>query len=189
MKIKQIGNEILGMDELHQAIYKSLGLKTRFNRNIDARHIKENIRDVELKYHPFWMVKTLLVAARPPFPPRKLPRMLFIDAVSGYRGMFSHVPPVSESNIETEKLVQPVIKDETETNRYIKDVHEKQINRSYILKKPEHEVLEKELVYLPIWTGTVQSDFVNITFHINANTGESEKFLADRWQNGKDLLT
>lgn len=142
----------------------------------------------KLIHHPFWMVKSLIVAARPPFPPRKIPRMIFIDAVSGYRGIFSHVPPVTEEEAAYDTVVEPFLESEADIAAYIRDVQERQINRQYMLKKPEHEVIDRTLVYLPIYKVRVESDEIDDVFYINANTGESENFLSGRWRNGEDLL-
>lgn len=168
-------------------MYKSLGMKARLNKTITADYLKEHTTSSSLLYHPFWMVKNLVVADRPPFPPKKIPRMIFVDAVSGYRGIFSHVPPVSEEAVDEGLIVQPFIQ-ENEVDRYTEDVRAKQINKQYLLKKPRHEQVETALVYLPIYKVVVESNEINKIFYINGNTGESERFLSERWKSGKDLI-
>src|SRR5690625_4363106 len=187
-KIQRIGNKLISESVLYKSIYKSLGVKGKINKSINIDYIHENVTDKELIYHPFWIVKNLVIAERPPFPSKKMPNIIFIDAVSGYRGLFSKIPPVTAEEVEGETLVPLRISNEKDVNKYIKNVQEKQINRSYILKKPIHEVKEVSLVYLPIWKVKVKSDELNETFYINGNTGESEKFMSDRWKSGKDLL-
>lgn len=186
--IKRIGKTHISEKELYQSIYKSLGMKARLNKTINADYLKKNTTSATLLYHPFWMVKNLVLADRPPFPPKKIPRMIFIDAVSGYRGIFSHVPPVSEEAVDEEKIVEALIREEA-VDQYAEDVRAKQIDKQYLLKKPRHEALETALVYLPIHKVVVESAEVNKTFYINGNTGESEQFLSERWKNGKDLIT
>lgn len=186
-RIKRIGNHNISEKTLYTSIYKSIGLKAKLNSTITKDYIKSHSADVRLLYHPFWMIKNLVVADRPPFPPKKIPRIIFVDAVSGYRGIFSHVPPVTEEEAGDEQIVSPYI-GKNDVGRYAEDVREKQINKQYMLKKPNHEHLETSLVYLPIYKVTVGSDEIDQTFYINGNTGESEQFLSDRWLNGKDLL-
>lgn len=188
--IKRIGdghNDISG-SKLYKAVYKSLGLKDRLSKSVNQEYIREHIHHEELMYHPFWMVKNLVVAERPPFASKKIPRIIFVDAVSGYRGIFSHVPPLTEEEVNVRQLTSLQIDSEEAVSKYIKDVQVKQINRSYVLKKPLHEVQETSLVYLPIWKVKLKSNEINRTFFINKNTGESEQFLSERWRNGKDLL-
>ena len=162
-------------------------MKARLNKTINADYLKKNTTSATLLYHPFWMVKNLVLADRPPFPPKKIPRMIFIDAVSGYRGIFSHVPPVSEEAVGDRLVVEPVIQ-ENEVGKYAEDVRRKQIDKQYLLKKPRHKIVETSMVYLPIYKVVVDSAEVDRTFYINGNTGESEQFLSGRWESGKDLI-
>jgi hypothetical protein len=175
-------------NELYKYVYKAAGIKARLNRTIDENYLQQHVKRCELVYHPFWLAKTLVIADRPPFPPRKQPNMIFVDAVSGYRGVFSRVPPIRNQQLDQSRLVQMRISDKADAERYVKNVQEKQINRSYILKKPRHEIRDISLTYLPLWKVAVRSGLINETFYINGNTGESEKFMAERWQSGKDLL-
>lgn len=185
--IKRIGDKNISETTLYKSIYKSLGMRQKISRTINPDYIRAHITESELIYHPFWMAKNLIVAARPPFSPKKIPRIIFVDAVSGYRGLFSHVPPISEETVGNKELTVPRVTEE-DVEIYIKDVQEKQINRSYILKKPTHENKETLLVYLPIWKVRIKSSELNSTFYINGNTGESEQFISERWWNGKDLI-
>ncbi|CAM4333410.1 hypothetical protein [Lacicoccus alkaliphilus] len=186
--IKRIGEKNITEEKLIKSVYKSLGAKERFTRRVDTSYIRAHITGQELIHHPFWMVKSLIVAARPPFPPKKIPRMIFIDAVSGYRGIFSHVPTITEEEAADGSIAAPFLRNEEDIDIYIRHVQEKQINKQYLLKKPEHEVVEKTLAHLPIFKVRVESAEINDVFYINANTGESEAFLSERWRSKKDLL-
>lgn len=187
--ISRIGNtNIISEDELFQYVYKSLPLKFRLNRNINASILKKSCINRELIFHPFWIAKTLVIAERPPFEPKKIPNMIFVDAISGYRGIFSEVPAIQKMKVERSQIKSSFIKNEEEVKIYIRDVQVRQINRSYILKKPLHEIRELFLAYLPIWKVQISSNLVNDTIYINGNTGESEKYLADRWVGRKDLI-
>lgn len=185
--IKRIGTTYISEKKLYKSIYKSLGLKVRMNKTITVDYLKKHTTSKSLLYHPFWMVKNMVLADRPPFPPKKIPSMIFVDAVSGYRGIFSHVSPVSEESVDDGAIVEPSIR-EAEVDRYIEDVRTKQINKQYLLKKPRHEIVETSMAYLPIYKVVVGSPEVNKTFYINGNTGESEQFLSERWHSGKDLI-
>lgn len=187
--IDLVGNEaLISQNEVYQHVYKAAGIKARLHRTIDKKYFQQHAEVCELIYHPFWIAKTLVIADRPPFPPRKQPNMIFVDAVSGYRGVFSKVPPIRTEQIDQSKRIQALISDKADAERYVKNVQEKQINRSYILKKPRHEIRDITLTYLPLWKVTVRSGLINETYYINGNTGESEKFMAERWQSGNDLL-
>lgn len=185
--IKAIGEHNISDEKLYKAVYKAMGFRRRFSNNINRSYIKENLIEKTLIYHPVWLVKSLIIAARPPLKPKKIPRMIFVDAVSGYRGIFSHVPPLREVNASSNQVVKPFLKDEDVTP-YVKDVQEKQINRQYVLKKPTHEVIETSLVHLPIYKMVIRNNDGEETLYINANTGESEQFMSERWAEQKDIL-
>lgn len=186
-KIQRIGIDTISEALLHKSIYKSLGVKGKVSRTITPDYIRDHLVEKELMYHPFWIVKNLVIAERPPFPSKKMPNVIFVDAVSGYRGLFSHVPPITDEEMESDRLTPLKIQKE-DVNKYIKNVQEKQINRSYILKKPIHEVKEVSLVYLPIWKARIKSGEIQEIFYINGNSGQSEKFMSERWKSGEDLL-
>jgi len=113
--------------------------------------------------------------------------MIFVDAVSGYRCIFSHVPAIREEEADADQIIAPYIMEE-DVHKYAKDVRKKQIDKQYLLKKPDDEVLETSLVYLPIFKVVIESNEVDGTFYINAITGEHEKYLSERWNDGKDLM-
>lgn len=186
--IQRIGNKLISETVLYKSIYKSLRVKEKINKSVNIDYIRKNMTEKELIYHPFWIAKNLVIAERPPFPSKKMPNVIFIDAVSGYRGLFSKIPSIIKEEVRGDNLAPLRIKQEEEVKKYIKNVQEKQINRSYILKKPLHEVKEVSLVYLPIWKVKVEGDEIDETFYINGNTGESERFMSERWKSGKDLL-
>lgn len=194
MKKKRISIQRIGTEnrvnevELYQSIYKSLGLGHKFNKSITIKHLIDSTAEKKLIYHPFYIAKTVVIAERPPFPPKRTPNLIFVDGVSGYRGVFSKIPPLTEEEVEPDCLVPVQIPDEQSAVNYIRDVQKKQINRSYVLKKPKHEIREITLDYLPLWKVAVKSELIKEIFYINANTGESEKFMSRRWREGKDLL-
>ncbi|SES64286.1 hypothetical protein SAMN05216389_101215 [Oceanobacillus limi] len=180
--IQRIGaGEIVSEAEVYQSVYKNLGLRYKLNRAIDEKHVRDFMTERKLIYHPFWVAKTLVIAERPPFPAKKIPNVIFVDGVSGYRGVFSKVPPMTQEEVEPDSLVPVRIPDEKSARNYVKDVQQKQINRSYVLKKPIHEIKEISLDYLPLWKVVVKSELISETFYINANTGESEKYLSGTW--------
>lgn len=185
--LQRIGTKNISHQLLVKSIYKSLGMKTKLNKNITPAYIEHHIQSKQLIYHPIWMVKNMVLAGRPPFPPKKIPRVIFVDAVSGYRGLFSHVPHLRTEKQSAGEVITHQI-DETSLEKYISDVQAKQINRAYLMKKPRHVREGTTLAYLPIWKVSVKSDLVNHVFFINANTGENEQFMSDRWKSGKNLI-
>src|SRR5690625_2736810 len=189
MNIHRIGDTaLIGEAELYKFVQKALPIKFRMNKSIDETVLKQSDK-AELIYHPFWLAKTLVIAERPPFQPKKLPNMIFVDGVSGYRGVFSKIPDIVEMEVNRTDVQPLVITSEEEARKYVKDVQIKQINRSYLLKKQKHEIVEMSLGYVPIWQVLIRTSELHETFYINANTGESEKYMAKRWQDRKDLIS
>lgn len=177
-------NKLISEDKLYLYMYKALKWSQKMNKEINSTFLKNHITDKELFYHPLWIAKNLVIATRRPFPPKKIPKMIFVDAISGYRGMLSTVPETVSIHVKPEHLTNIGIIEE-DVKKYIKDVQEKQINRSYVLKKPDHKLIELSLVYLPLWRVNVKSDMLNKEFIINANTGESEEYMVTFWQENK----
>ncbi|MBP2004845.1 hypothetical protein [Halobacillus andaensis] len=155
------------------------------NRSIDADYIKNHITSTKRVYHPMWVAKLLVIADRKPFPPRKKPNMVFVDAVSGYRGLFPTVPPMNDREVENGEVVPAQLTKQQVEETYILDIQQNQINRSYVLKKPSYQLEELFLTYLPLWNVHVDSSYLTKEFIINANTGESEEYMSQLWGSGK----
>ncbi|MFG6146897.1 hypothetical protein [Halobacillus sp. B23F22_1] len=168
--------------ELPNVIYKNLGIQMKMNRSISADYIKNHIARTKRVYHPMWVAKLLVIADRKPFPPRKKPNMVFVDAVSGYRGLFPTVPAMNEGEVETGEVVPAQLTKQQVKETYIQDIQQNQINRSYVLKKPRYQLEELFLTYLPLWKVQVDSDYLTKEFFINANTGESEEYMSKLWR-------
>lgn len=173
-------NQLILEDNLHSYMYKALKWSEKLRKNVNRPFLKKHMTNKELVYHPLWIAKTLVLAGRHPFPPKKIPKMVFVDALSGYRGMLSTVPETSTLKVTSNQLIEADIFEE-EAKKYIIDVQEKQINRSYVLKKPDHQLVDISLHYLPLWKTTVKSTIFNKDFIINANTGESEEHMGKFW--------
>lgn len=188
MKIKVLGEGLhFGKKRLVKDTYRCVPFFDRMKKLVTKKDLEKKA-SFRLFYHPFWVAKTLVIAERPPFSPKKIPNMLFVDAVSGYRGMFSHVPKITEKKVSKRVLQTPVIASKEEAKRYITDIQVHQINRSYLLKKPKHKLLALNMLYLPIWEVCVEVEGEERYFYINGNTGENEAFLAKQWEKRKDLL-
>src|SRR5699024_7607103 len=110
--ISRIGDKNISDARLYKSIYKSLGIRQKLNRTINPDYVRDHTTRKETLYHPFWMAKNLIVADRSPFPPKKIPRIIFVDAVSGYRGLFSHVPPINAESVADNVLTAPQITEE-----------------------------------------------------------------------------
>lgn len=174
-------HNLIDQEALYTHIYRSLKWTIRIRGNINKEFVRSNTTNVALMYHPIWLAKTLVIADRKPFSPKKTPNMVFVDAISGYRGIVSKVPETADVKVHKNQIVSANINDDNAIVNYIKDVQTKQINRSYVLKKPRHKIIEYFLVYLPLWMGKVSSHELNKEFTINANTGESENYMASLW--------
>ncbi|TVT28265.1 hypothetical protein FO441_07590 [Salinicoccus cyprini] len=185
--IEQLGEPTVAADALPGLIRKASGMMKKFNMSMDENTIRQRIESSRLIHHPMWIIKNTVVATRRPFKPKRIPNMIFVDAVSGYRGLLSTVPFISEVSVDKNSIVNPVI-DEADVARYVKDVQTMQIDRSYVLKKPQHEPSEPRLVHLPLWKVVISGDQGREIHYINANTGESEAFMSGRWASGVDLI-
>lgn len=185
MDVSLLGEDTVSEKELPTHIYKSLQPPLKWNRQLNEAAVEKGIVKKEKIYHPMWIVKMLVIADRKPFPPRIKPNMAFIDAVSGYRGLFPNVPPITGAEVPTTELEKAVITKQELLEKYVTNVQEKQINRSYVLKKPRYELKETEMVYLPLWKVEVDTDFLTKTFIINGNTGESEDLLMKLWKSNE----
>lgn len=167
---------LLTRNEALAYAYKYLPLKLKWDKEMNRERLKEYVLSCEQIYHPFWIAKTLVIAERPPFPPKKMPNVIFVDAVYGYRGLFGKVPPLEESDVRKDQLVPEKIHDQDDALRYVKHVQHRQMNRSYLLKKPIHQIQEMFVAYVPLWNIHVKVRNHDAIYMINANTGERERF-------------
>ncbi|ARI77885.1 hypothetical protein [Halobacillus mangrovi] len=181
MNVSILGEESIMEKDLPEHMYKNLKPSLKWNRQLNEETLKQGITKKEKIYHPMWIVKMLIIADRKPFPPKIKPNMAFIDAVSGYRGLFPNVPPITPTEVSDSKVRRAEITKQELLSKYIVDVQDKQINRNYILKKPRYEIKAIDLVYLPLWKVDVDTNFLTKTFIINGNTGESEELLLKLW--------
>ncbi|WP_181348009.1 hypothetical protein [Thalassobacillus sp. CUG 92003] len=181
MNVRVLGEEHVAEKDLPGHMYKSLKPSLKWKPQVNQELLGQGMIKRQKVYHPMWIVKLLVIAERKPFPPRTRPNMVFVDAISGYRGLFPSVPPILSQDVSQANVKQAAITKQELLNKYVIDVQEKQINRSYVLKKPRYEVKSAELVYLPLWEAHVETDALTQTFVINANTGESENLLKSLW--------
>lgn len=120
--------------------------------------------------------------------------MVFVDGVSEYRGILGTVPPtqtlaVTDSDeleaADGVTLASHVVRprslvDRARAQDLVTDVQTRQINRSYLLRKPQHRTRRLELLRLPLWR-LGSSDGTGSTRWVNAVTGDDERFLAAQW--------
>lgn len=187
-KIKIItgeGKQVTSND-LVKLILRNLSWRQKLNPKVTNDMVAGSISSRKIHYQPFWIAKVLVFASRHPFPPKTAPYVVFVDAVSGYRGLMSHVPHIQEiMPLEDAIIIEPVIDQPEDALRYVFDVQYKQINRLYLLKKPEQKVKEIGLYHLPFWRVSVRNDYYSKDFMFNANTGENESYLMSIWDKGE----
>ena len=142
-----------------------------------------------------WVAWAEVVAARPPLAPLVRPTMIFVDAVSEYRGVLGVVPRTQRLTIDGPRVLREgrtLVEDERVTvpaprldrdraAEMVTEVQRGQIDRTYLLRKPQHRTRRLELLHLPVWRfaspGTGIPERV-----VNAVTGEDEGYLAARWR-------
>src|SRR5699024_4853490 len=102
---KRSGEKKITGEGLYKAANQAMGCKTSVNRKVGIRYIQDNLVGETVIYHRIWLVESVIVAARPPFRPKTIPRIIFVDGVSGYRGVFSHVPPIVDETVDSSQAV------------------------------------------------------------------------------------
>jgi hypothetical protein len=132
----------------------------------------------QLLLHPMWIAWSDVLADRPPFRPVVRPSVIFVDAVSEYRGLLASVPHTQVLGAGPAQVHRATVPRDR-AGDLVSDVQQSQINRSYLLRKPRHEVRRLELLHLPVWRfdpgdGTSPA-------HVNAVSGADESYLAGRW--------
>ncbi len=122
---------------------------------------------VELCYKRLHFIKLLGLAARTPFQPKKIDYTLFYDPVMNQGGLTDCVPQYEEKEVDEHSIVQEqyTLEDyEKQKDRII----EKNILRSYLLKRPEIRYVGREEVFLPYWVCTWPA---GVQIMVNAATG------------------
>lgn len=172
------GNQVLSEKTLLAGIRKGLGLAHR--RRFRAWQVQEAILSKSEVHHPIWLAKIVTYADRPPFRPKSTPNVVFVDAVSGYRGVLEMIPTLNEIvHVDAERPA-PVIDTPERAHPYVRAVLST-VDRRYALKKPRHEVKELTLVNLPLWRVRLDLEGGKEII-LNANTGEPEKYLSSQWE-------
>lgn len=189
-KITILGNPpCITDDNLYKYIHKSIPVIMRIKKGIDISLLKRYTNKIQLIYHPIWLVKLLIIADRKPLPPKKSNTNIFIDAISGYRGLLNNIPLTTTEINKSTKCIDPFINEENNLEKYIQDVQNSQINRSYMLKKPKYKTTEYFLTHLPLWKVEINGSKIQRDIFLNANTGESEQYMASQWNSKKWLLS
>lgn len=78
MTVKQIGErQVVTEDNLHQFIYKNIGLKNKLKTKVNKEYVKQQLADYDLIYHPMWLAKTIVIAERPTISSKKIAQYHF----------------------------------------------------------------------------------------------------------------
>lgn len=124
---------------------------------------------VELGYKRMYFCKILALAARTPFPPKKVGYTLFYDPVMDQAGLTESIPRWEEQEVEDRAILPEhfTLKDlEAQKEAFV----EKYILRAYLLKRPTLEYQGIEEVYLPYWVCTYSP---SVQVLVNAATGRA----------------
>lgn len=132
----------------------------------------------DLLLHPMWIAWSDVLAERPPFRTAVRPSVIFVDAVSEYRGLLASVPHTQVLD-GREVQVHRATVTRVRARELVTDVQQSQINRTYLLRKPRHELRRLELSHLPVWRFDPRGG--EPVAYVNAVSGADESYLAGRW--------
>ena len=122
-------------------------------------------------YKPYWFVKILALAARPPLKPKKIKYVAFVDAVTGFAGLTYSFPQFVKIDTGELNIEKPQV-DKHKMMSIINKVTEQQILRKYLLKRPELIINDSELIFLPYLKAKVYAGNTLNTLYINRISGE-----------------
>ena len=122
---------------------------------------------VELCYKKMYFLKMLALAARTPFPPKKVPYVLFFDSRIGVGGPTPGVPEYKMTEVPDE-AVYPDVYDRKGFEAKYDELINKFILKQYLLKRPELKKEGSDEIYLPYYKCTYNGREV----FINAGTGK-----------------
>ena len=174
------GGEPVSTDVIVRGARNALGMRRRARTSV--REVRAVMVASELVHHPMWIAKVLTYADRPPFSPKVTPNAVFVDAVSGYRGVLETMPAMDQPLPERANRPEATIATAEAAKAYVDAVLQK-VNRQYMLRKPRHEIAELLQVALPLIRVRLDLDG-GTDVVINGNTGAPETYMASLW--GKD---
>jgi len=161
-------------EELQGLLYPQI--VSRWQRLLPAgKKTPVNIVDTKYVFHPFWFIKAVSYADRIPFPPKVRRYVIYIDAVSGERGLTDRFPQIEQQTAGIHTVRSPqLIKDNIKP--LVDDLVESLILRRYLLKRPTVEVMDPELIYLPFYYVRIKvtAETIHI-FSVNALSCEVKK--------------
>ena len=171
------GEEPLDEEAILAGAHRGLGMLRRLR--VSRGRLRSADASMRLVHHPMWLAKVVSYADRPPFPAKAKPNVVFVDAVSGYRGVLETMPALTKLVPAGHDTPEPVVASEPDARRYVAAVL-RRVDRSYLLKKPRHVIRDLTIAFLPLWHVRVDLDG-GIECVVNGNTGEPETYMASLW--------
>lgn len=129
------------------------------------------VEGLRLWYKRFYFAKFLALAARTPFPPKRIGYVLFYDAHSGEGGLTNGVPVWAEKETDPEAVLPEAYSREDFLSRQGALV-EKHILRQYLLKRPDLKLEGIETVYLPYYECDCDAGGIRKKIFVNAASGD-----------------
>ncbi len=163
------GSEYVNLDNVYSIVLKEKSLiKIGISIKIKKNRMSYNVNKT---YRPFYFVNIEALCDRPPFKPKKVYYVIYIDAVSGRYGLTYVYPNYSSYYAKKEDICSEVF-----TKHKIEDmlsnIIEKLILRKYVIKRPSLKILNGKMVYIPYYE--VKCDGNDI-YLVNILSGEVNK--------------
>ena len=137
-------------------------------KTADAAAPAETV-EINLCYKKIYFLKVLALASRVPFPPKKVPYVIFYDPETREGGITYEVPESEQIEVD-EQLVRQTEFSLEDFEKEQPALIEKYILKQYLLKRPEIELRGSDELYLPYYSCRFEGQeilFNAATGHIN----------------------
>ncbi len=108
----------------------------------------------KILYYPMWIVFIEGIADRPPFKPKKMQFVGYIDPFLKDSGLIGSIPTWKNLKIDERCIIEsPSSVIDESTEKAINKILKQDIRKLFVLKLPKFKVVSKEIIHLPCWVG------------------------------------
>lgn len=116
-------------------------------------------KDVNLIFYPMWIILIEAWADRPPFKPKRMEFVGYIDPFIKDSGLINSIPIIKKINVKKEYVISPPSYEFNDSLISLeKKILKVDIRKQFALKTPSLNIISRKLAFLPCWKGTIKKE-------------------------------
>lgn len=167
------------MDEIRVILGDNFVTESMLRRQrgwLSLRKKYPHLGEISLFFYPLWILFIEGWADRPPFKPKRMEFVGYVDPFSYDSGLLDVIPKSKIIRVKPGFAVLPTHSNGQEEflSRAVEKILTVDIRRLFALKMPRLGIVSKELMFLPCWKGTVNKAEGESLIVINCLNGRVE---------------